>query len=405
MRIAKRRGDINVVRFQREAHRMKPLANNPRTMPRSGIREIMDLAATVPQVIHLEVGEPDFDTPEHIVDAATKAAREGFTKYTPNRGTLSLRQALVEKLRTDNGIDVSIENVVVTLGGVGGITSAAMVTVEAGDEVLMPDPGWPNYESACMLIGGIPRKYPLDPCMGFLPDLSALEGLVTERTKMLLINSPCNPTGAVFPRETIEALLHFASRHDLYLLSDEVYEHIIFEGEHTSPARLDHDGRVISCFSFSKTYAMTGWRIGYVAASKEIAEVITKLQEPLISCVSGIAQKAGEAALLGPQDCVARMCQSYKKRRDTAVNILQSSNLLTSIPQGAFYILLDISSTGLESYVFAKALLKEQGVAVAPGGAFGEVGKNYVRVSLATEEGKLREGLERLCAFIANTRD
>ncbi len=384
---------------------MKPLADNPRTMPRSGIREIMKLAATVAHVIHLEVGEPDFDTPQHIVDAATKAATEGFTKYTPNAGILSLREALVEKLRTENGIDVSTQNVVVTLGGVGGMTSATMVTVEAGDEVLIPDPGWPNYESAVMLIGGVPRKYPLDPYRGFLPDLSALEELVTERTKMLLINSPSNPTGAVFPRRTIEALLDFAYRHDLYLLSDEVYEHIIFEGEHTSPAKLNHDGRVITCFSFSKTYAMTGWRVGYIAASKEIAEVITKLQEPLISCVCGIAQKAAEAALLGPQDCVAQMCQSYKKRRDTAVQILESSNLLTSIPQGAFYILLDISSTGLDSYAFAKALLSEQRVAVAPGGTFGEVGKNYARVSLATQEGQLREGLERICAFIANNRD
>lgn len=380
---------------------MKPLAKNPSSMPRSGIREIMDLAAGLPEVIHLEVGEPNFGTPRHIVEAAMKAAKGGYTKYTPNAGIPSLRQAIVEKVRQSNDIDVSMENVIVTTGGVGGMTTSIIALVEPGEEVLLPDPGWPNYVSATLCIGAIPRRYPLDAKRGFLPDVSALAEMVTERTKLLLINSPSNPTGAVFPKELVEELFEFASRHDLYLLSDEVYEHIIFEGEHVSPATLDPDGRVVSVFSFSKSYAMTGWRVGYIVASEEIASVVMKLQEPFTSCVCAVAQKAAEAALLGSQDCVREMRDSYKERRDIAVEILDSYDLLTYVPRGAFYILLDISTTGMESYAFAKALIKEQKVAVAPGGTFGELGKNYVRVALATEENHLREGLERTCTFIS----
>jgi len=179
-----------------------------------------------------------------------------------------------------------------------------------------------------------------------------------------------------------------------------VYEHILFEGEHVSPGTLDKDGRVIGSFSFSKTYAMTGWRVGYIAARKDIAAAVIKLQEPLTSCVNGMAQKACEAALKGPQDCVQTMRDSYKHRRDVAVEILKSYDLLTYIPTGAFYILVSIARAGMESYSFAKELIKKKSVAVAPGGTFGEVGKDYVRVSLATEEGQLREGLKRIGDFV-----
>ena len=353
----------------------------------------MELAATLPDVIHLEVGEPSFDTPQHIVEAAVQAARDGFTKYTPNAGVTSLRQALVEKLRTDNRIDAALANVVVTNGGVGALTSAILATVDVGDEVLLPDPGWPNYNSATLIVGATPRKYPLDPGKGFLPDLATLEEMVTERTKLILVNSPCNPTGAVFSRDIVQGLAEFCQKHDLYMLSDEVYEHIIFEGEHVSPSLFAPE-RVISVFSFSKTYAMTGWRVGYVYAPKEVATVMVKLQEPLTSCVNGIAQKAAEAALAGPQHCVEEMCASYKKRRDIAAAVLRSHDLLNYTPHGAFYILVNIAATGMESYAFSKALIREEHVAVAPGGTFGEIGRSFVRVSTATAEDQLREELE-----------
>jgi aspartate aminotransferase/aminotransferase len=379
---------------------MKSLSENVANMPRSGIREIMELAAGIPDVIHLEVGEPNFDTPKHIVDAAIGAVRGGFTKYTPNAGIGSLREAIAEKLRTDNHLDVDVDNVVVTTGGVGGMTSAILATVQAGDEVLLPDPGWPNYVSATRFIGATPVPYPLDPSEGFLPDLEALERAVTRRSKLIMLNSPSNPTGVVYPRRMIQELVDFARRHDLYLLSDEVYEHIVFEGEHVSPGTLDKDGRVIGSYSFSKTYAMTGWRVGYIAARKDIAAAVIKLQEPLTSCVNGMAQKACEAALKGPQDCVQTMRESYKHRRDVAVDILKSYDLLNYVPGGAFYVFVSIARAGMESYSFAKELIKKKGVAVAPGGTFGEVGKDYVRVSLATEEGQLREGLKRIGDFV-----
>jgi aspartate/methionine/tyrosine aminotransferase len=379
---------------------MKPLATNPSNMPRSGIREIMELASELGNIIHLEVGEPDFDTPKHIVNAAISALGGGYTKYTPNAGITSLRKEIANKLRTSNGIGVSLENVVLTTGAVGGLTSSIIAVVEPGEEVLIPDPGWPNYESATRLIGAFPRAYPLDPQTGFLPDMDSLESLLSERTKMILINSPSNPTGAVFPEETVKVLVDFASKHDLYILSDEVYEHIIFEGEHISPALFDSEGRVITVMGFSKSYAMTGWRLGYVVAEQNIASVVVKLQEPLVSCVFGVSQRAGEAALLGPQDCVRKMRDSYRRRRDMAVRILESNKLLSYVPRGAFYILIDISTTRMESYEFAKNLIRECRVAVAPGGTFGKVGESYVRVSLATEEGDLKEGLDRICSFI-----
>jgi aspartate aminotransferase/aminotransferase len=379
---------------------MKPLSEHCAKMPRSGIREIMELAAGLPDVIHLEVGEPNFETPEHIIEAAVTAARSGYTKYTPNAGIDSLREAIAEKLRNDNGLDVSYDNVVVTTGGVGGMTSSILATVQAGEEVLVPDPGWPNYESATRFIGAVPVRYPLLPESGFQPDLDALEKRVTNRSKLLLMNSPSNPTGAVLPRETVKALFEFAERHDLYVLSDEVYEHIIFEGEHVSPDIFDEQGRVIGSYSFSKSYAMTGWRVGYITASEEIARMVIKLQEPLTSCVAGPNQKAAEAALRGPQDCIQEMRASYKQRRDAAVDILKANDLLAYVPNGAFYILVDISPSGKESYAFSKELIRERSVAVAPGGTFGEVGKDYVRVSLATEENQLKEGLKRICEFV-----
>jgi aspartate aminotransferase/aminotransferase len=360
----------------------------------------MELAAGIPGVIHLEVGEPNFETPEHIVEAGIQAAKDGFTKYTPNAGLDSLREAIVEKLQSDNGLDVSIENVIVTTGGVGGLTSSILATSQAGDEVMVPDPGWPNYVSAARFIGAEPVLYPLVPEEGFLPDFDAMEDLVSPKTKLLLFNSPSNPTGAVFPPEVVKKLFEFAKKHDLYVLSDEVYEHILFEGEHASPGKYDDEGRVIGSFSFSKSYAMTGWRVGYIAASKEVAEVVKKLQEPLTSCVAGINQKAAEAALRGPQDCVTEMRDSYKKRRDIAVEILQEYDLLAYTPNGAFYILVDISPSGKDSYTFAKSLIMDEHVAVAPGGTFGVVGENYVRVSLATEENQLREGLKKIASYV-----
>jgi aspartate/methionine/tyrosine aminotransferase len=379
---------------------MRPLNRVVKNMRRSGIREIMDLSQGMPDVVHLEVGEPGFPTPQHIVQAAERAMEQGFTKYTPNAGLLSLRQQIVSKLRTVNGLDVGTQNVVVTTGAVGGLATALMAVVEPGDEVLIPDPGWPNFEMMVTCSHAAPRLYPLYAGDGFWPRIEVLEELVTSRSKAMIINSPCNPTGAVFSEELVEDLVDFAARHDLYLIADEVYEQLVFEAEHVSPARFDPNGRVVGVHSFSKTYAMTGWRVGYAAASEEVAALIAKLQEPYFSCASSVSQKAAEAALAGPQECVAQMREEYREHRDLAARLLEDGGLGSVKPAGAFYTMVDITPFGMDSYAFARRLLQEARVAVAPGGTFGPSADGYIRVSLAPTAEEIHEGLTRLASFV-----
>lgn len=377
---------------------MKSLGQAAVDMPGSGIREIVHRAIPMADAIRLEVGEPNFATPQHIIEAAYRAANEGFTKYGPSAGLHSLRELLAQRVTRVNGYAVTPTQVNVAVGGVQGILAAFLALLDPGDEILIPDPAWPNYEMSILLCHAVPVHYPLYIEDGFIPQIDRLEELVTERTKLLIINSPSNPTGAVFPKKTIEALVEFAQRHDLYLMADEVYDEFVFDGEHISPAIYDPE-RVISVYSFSKIYAMTGWRVGYVVANEKISQVISKIQEPQISCVSSVGQKAAEAALTGPQDCVRQMCESYHERRDVVVNVLKNEGRYVYTPQGAFYIMVDIGDSGLDSRQFALRLLEEQKVAVAPGTAFGNFGNNFVRISLATEKNLLLEGVRRLSNF------
>ena len=378
---------------------MKPLAQTATNMPGSGIREIVHKALTMPGVIRLEVGEPNFPTPAHIIEAAHRAANEGFTKYGPTAGLQSLRELLAERVSRINGYPVTPTQVSVSVGGVQGILAALAAVLDPGDEVLIPDPAWPNYEMAILLRGAVPVHYPLYSEQGFVPQPEDIEPLITGRTKLLIINSPSNPTGAVFPRETIEALVALAQRHDSYLLSDEVYDELVFEGEHVSPAMYDAE-RTIAIYAFSKTYAMTGWRVGYVVANEAIAKIIAKIQEPMISCVASPVQKAAEAALTGPQECIRSMRDSYRERRDAVVALLKEEGNYVYTPRGAFYIMVDVSAAGLNSRQFALNLLETCQVAVAPGTAFGHLGDHFVRISMATEKGLLLEGVHRLCGFV-----
>lgn len=380
---------------------MKPLARVAAEIPPQGVRVIMELAWKIPDAIHLEVGEPNFPTPAHIVEAAALAVRDDrWHHYTPNAGIWSLREAIAEKMRSRNGLEVTPEQVVVHAGAVEGIASVLLALAEAGDEVLIPGLTWPNYEMFLRLQGATPVPYPLREANGFLPDPDEIARLVTPRTKALFTNTPGNPTGTVFPAELLRALVDLCRRYDLYLVSDEVYEDIVFDAPHVSAARFDTDGRVITLSGFSKGYAMTGWRIGYTVSPPRIAEVITKIQEPLISCTNAVAQKAAEAALRGPQDVVEAMRQAYRRRRDMALDILRREGLYRYTPQGAFYLLVDVRGAGEDSYAVARALLREEKVAVAPGEAFGAQGRGLVRVSLASSEEAIREGLTRLARFV-----
>jgi aspartate/methionine/tyrosine aminotransferase len=370
-------------------------------MAHSGIREISNEALHTPGAIRLDVGQPNFPTPKYIKDAGKKAIDDNMTFYTHTQGMLSLREKLVDKLARVNGITTSPELIACAPGGVGAIAAMLAAVVEAGDEVLLPDPGWPNYRMMPPWLKARAVYYPCPPSAGFQPDLEALESQITSRTKVLVVNSPNNPTGAVYPVSTITSLIEIAQGHNLWLLSDECYDQIILDGSWTSPASIaPDDPRIATVFTFSKTYSMTGWRLGYLVGNAELIDTATKVLESNSSCVSTISQVAAEAALVGPQDTVGEMVGAYRRRRDLVVEILNDAELFISEPTGAFYCMADISPRGMPAREFAFALLRERGVSVAPGTAFGREASGAVRISLASSEAALEEGVGRLAQFV-----
>jgi aspartate aminotransferase len=371
------------------------------SMPVSRIREIMELAWKDPEAIHLEVGEPDFPTPEHVVEAAHEAALAGHTRYAPNAGLPELREALADKVVRRNGYEARPEQVVVTQGGIQALYLVLLALLEPGDEVLLPDPAWPNFRMIAHLLGARVLSYPLVAEGDFLPRLEDLERLVTPRTRAILVNSPSNPLGTVLPRELVEALLAFARRQGLWFISDEVYDEVVFDDIFVSAGSVaDPSDRLVSVYSFSKVYAMTGWRVGYLVAPPDIAKLLTGMQEPIISCVNTPAQMAALAAVTGPQDVVGKMREAYRARRDELLEILDRGGLPSSQPSGAFYVWTDVSEAGVPSMDFARSLIEREHVAVAPGSAFGELGEGYVRLSLASSREDLLDGTSRLVRFV-----
>ncbi len=377
---------------------MKPAAGRATDLRRSEIRVLFDVAAKRPDVIRLEVGEPSHVTPLHIIDAAAQAARDGHTGYGPNGGLLSLRLLLAEKLRRVNRFDADPHEIVVTPGGMNALYSTYLALVETGDEVLLPTPGFPNMDEMVRLVGGSPVFYELEASNQYLPDLARLESLVTNRTKVLFINTPGNPTGAVFGADLVRSLVEFARRHDLWLVSDEVYDEMVLtpDAQHTSATRFDQDGRVVTVFSFSKIYAMTGWRVGYVVAAAGLAQLLRTLQEPQVSCPSTISQKAAEAALTGPREPIHQMLESYRRRRTLAIEAASIAGLEVVEPSGALYMMVNTSAAGMPSLDFAMYLLQEHGVSVAPGTVFGPAGQGWVRISLAAPDDAITEGVHRI---------
>jgi aspartate aminotransferase len=370
-------------------------------MPVSRIREIMELAWEDPEVIHLEVGEPDFPTPEHVVEAAHEAARSGLTRYAPNAGLPELREALADKVTRRNGYEARPDQVVVTQGGIQALYLVLLALLEPGDEVLLPDPAWPNFRMIAHLLGARVLPYPLVSEGDFLPRLEDLERLVTPRTRAILVNTPSNPLGTVVPRELVEPLLEFARRRDLWYISDEVYDEVVFDDAFVSAGAVADPGdRLVSIYSFSKVYAMTGWRVGYLVAPPDLAKLLTGMQEPIVSCVNTPAQLAALAAVTGPQDVVREMRESYQERRDELLEILERGNLPSSQPSGAFYVWTDVSAANVPSMEFARSLIEREHVAVAPGSAFGDLGEGYVRLSLASSRQDLLEGTSRLVRFV-----
>lgn len=378
------------------------LASLPGRMPANPVRNIFARAARTPGCIRLEAGQPDFRTPDHICTAAEEAIRDGWHGYTPIGGLPSLKERIVAKLARVNGIATGPDGVVLANGGTGAVSGAVVTLAEAGDEVLAPNPHWPGYDAVAALSGASLVRYPCPAAGGYLPDLERLESLITPRAKVLLVNSPQNPTGVVYPPAMLRALGAIAERHGLWIVSDECYDQIVLNGDPVAPTMLAHadPSRVVACFSFSKTYAMTGWRVGYATGPADAIEGMTKAIDGMNSSISAVGQKAAEAALDGPQDCVAEMVDAYRRRRDLATGLLREAELLVSVPTGAFYAMADVTPAGLPSIELTERLLTERNVAVAPGVAYGPGGEGAVRLSLASADDDLREGIGRLAALV-----
>ncbi|KSW15296.1 pyridoxal phosphate-dependent aminotransferase [Cellulomonas sp. B6] len=373
-----------------------PAAASPVTrIPRSGIRELMELALGDPDAIHLEIGEPDVGPPAHVVDAVAAAARDGRTGYTSSLGLDALRSAAAERVTRTHGRPTTAAEVVVTHGAMHGLAMAMASLLAPGDEILFPDPGFPNWEMAAVAASAVARRYPTHAVAGFVPDPAEVEARITPRTRAIVVCSPNNPTGAVYPDHVLAAIVDVARRHDLWVLSDECYEAITFGVPHASPLAHDTDGRVLGFFSLSKTYAMTGWRAGYVVVpDARVVEALGHLAEATVACPSTTGQVGALAALTGPQDAVAAAVASYRERRDAACALLRRRGVRHVSPDGAFYLMVDVGEPDTDG--FARRLLARRGVAVAPGSTFGEHAAGLVRVSLAAPRDLLLMGLDRL---------
>ncbi len=378
---------------------MPSLAQHILSVPGSGIRRIHEIALRLDDVISLAVGEPDLPVAPHIAAAAKAAWDANHTNYTANGGIAPLREAIVAKLARDNGIHVDTEQVWVTIGATQGLHQAMALTLAPGDEVLVPDPGYTTFTMNARMLGAVPVPYPLRPEAGFMPSIDELERVVTDRTRVIIINSPSNPLGTIFPRELLADLLDFARRHDLWVISDEVYEAFTWAGEHVSIASLDTEDRVFSVFSLSKTYAMTGIRVGYLVTPPGLAATMRTVQEASISCVNTPGQYAAIAAITGDQSHVVAAREHYRGNLDAATSLLDARGIRYLAPGGAFYLWADMSHvSGGDVAEWAEGFLLSDRVAVAPGNAFGRSGEGWIRVCLAANRELLLEGLGRLPA-------
>lgn len=349
-------------------------------------------------VVHLEIGEPDFQTPPNVVEAGIRALRDGLTKYGPSQGMPELRGAICESLWTTRRVKATADEVVVTPGAKPIIFFGILATVNPGDEVLLPDPGFPIYESVVRFVGGKPVPIPLLESGGFALDLTALERLVTPRTKLLIFNSPANPTGGVVPPSDIARIAALAERHDLWVMADEIYSQILYEGTHASIAAIPGmKARTILIDGFSKTYAMTGWRLGYGVMPPALAAHVTKLMVNSNSCTASFVQAAGIEALRGPQDAPRAMVAEFRKRRDLIVRKLNEiPGIRCALPEGAFYAFPNVSALPVDARTFADRLLERHGVAALAGTCFGAGGRDYLRFSYANSTENLEAAAARL---------
>ncbi|MGB9856111.1 MAG: pyridoxal phosphate-dependent aminotransferase [Caldisericum exile] len=349
-------------------------------------------------VIHFEIGEPDFNTPENVKEAGIKAIKENYTHYSPTQGILELREAVAEYISKTRDIKVTPDEVIITPGGKDVIFGTMLSLLDEGDEAIYPNPGYPIYESAIRLVGAKPVPMPIREENDFAFDRKEFEKLVTPKTRLIVINSPANPTGGILSYEDLEFIADIAKKNDIMILSDEIYSRIIYEGKFVSIASLPHmKERTVILDGFSKTYAMTGWRLGYAVANKEVIEALKRVAVNSFSCVATFVQMAGIEALRGPQDEPERMRKEYEERRNLIVQGLNEiPGFSVKMPKGAFYAFPNVKKVGKSSKELADYLLYEAGVCTLSGTAFGEYGEGYLRFSYATSKENIVEGLKRV---------
>jgi aspartate/methionine/tyrosine aminotransferase len=350
-------------------------------------------------VVHLEIGEPDFDTPKNIKDAAEKALKASYTHYTPSAGMPELRQAIAEYISETRKLDVKPEEVVVTPGGKPIMFFSILALVNPGDEVLYPNPGFPIYESLINFVGAKPVPIPLKEENEFSLDPEYVKKMITKKTKMIILNSPENPTGGVVTREQLKVIADcIKDRDDAFVLSDEIYSRIIYEGKHESITQFPGmKEKTIILDGFSKTYAMTGWRLGYGVMRKDLAEKVAQLMTNSNSCTNAFVQLAGVEALKGPQKDAEKMVAEFKKRREVIVDGLNNIKGITcKKPHGAFYVFPNITGTGMDCRKLGDHLLYNAGVAVLPGTSFGKFGEGYLRLSFANSIENIKKALDRI---------
>lgn len=369
----------------------------------SGIRKInektLEMERAGKKIYHFEVGRPDFDTPKIIKDATIKSIENGDVFYTSNYGIMPLREAVAEKLRNENNLDYTAKEVLITAGASESIYDSYSLILEEDDEILLPNPCWPNYVNAAHIMGAVPVRYSLAEENDFQIDFDELEGLVTEKTKAIVIINPSNPIGSMFTLETLEKLADFAKKKDILVISDEIYEKIIYGNKkHISIASLDGmKERTITINGFSKTYSMTGFRLAYVAAPEEFIRVLNIIHQHNTSCATSFVQHGGITALKEGGDASEEMVKEYKRRRDYIVEKVNSiEGLSLNAPDGAFYAFINIKGLGVSSEEFCNYLLDEECVAIVPGTVFGSAGEGFVRFSYASSYEDIVEGINRM---------
>jgi aspartate/methionine/tyrosine aminotransferase len=350
------------------------------------------------KIIHFEIGEPDFNTPENVKKAGVNAINENYTHYSPTQGILGLRETVANYISKTREIKVSPDEVMITPGGKDVIFSTTLAILNEGDEAIYPNPGYPIYESAIRLAGAKPVPMPLLEENDFAFDREQFKKLVTPKTKLIIINSPGNPTGGILSLQDLEIIAEVAIKNDIVVLSDEIYSRILYDGEFHSLASLPGmKERTVILDGFSKTYAMTGWRLGYAVANNEIIDGLKKIAVNSFSCVAAFVQLAGIEALNGPQDEPERMRKEYETRRNLIVSGLNEiPGISVKVPKGAFYVFPNIKKTGNKSKEVAEYLLNEAGVATLSGTSFGEYGEGYIRFSYATSQENIKLGLEKV---------